>query len=384
MGQNRLSVLGLLFGIIGSFLIPLKTSNYLVGKNSNVQPTITVNATKKASSHLVHVIFLPHIHSASTGMWLEKQNLTNLPIEGLAWDSLFEAAQQDTSTPDIQDQEDDTDVYVLAKALVYARTGDPRYRQEVVDSLMEAIDTEQGGRTLALGRNLVGYVIAANLINLSTNVEQDQLFRAWLAQLLTLELDGRTLQSTHEDRPNNWGTHAGASRAAIAVYLGDEVELARTAQVFKGFLGDRSAYAGFTYGELSWQCDPVNPVGINPSSCLIDGHSVDGVLPDEQRRGGDFRWPPPKENYVWEGLQGAVVQAQILHRAGYPAWEWEDRALLRALNWLHDQAAFPAEGDDEWQPWLVNAVYGTNFPTTTPAQHGKNMGWTDWTAAILP
>ena len=78
------------------------------------------------------------------------------------------------------------------------------------------------------------------------------------------------------------------------------------------------------------------------------------------------------------------MQAQILHRAGYPAWEWEDRALLRAFAWLHDQADYPAEGDDEWQPWLINAVYGTDFPTVSPARHGKNMGWTDWTAAQQP
>ena len=30
-----------------------------------------------------------------------------------------------------------------------------------------------------------------------------------------------TLVSTHENRPNNWGTHAGAARAAVARYLGD-------------------------------------------------------------------------------------------------------------------------------------------------------------------
>jgi hypothetical protein len=68
-----------------------------------------------------------------------------------------------------------------------------------------------------------------------------------------------TLVSTHEDRPNNWGTHAGASRVAVAVYLGDSAELERAAQVFKGWLGDRASYAGFNYGDLSWQCDAANP-----------------------------------------------------------------------------------------------------------------------------
>lgn len=347
----------------------------------STQTPVLKNTAANTTSHLDQVVFLPQLHSASSGMWLNELRLVNLPTGGPAWDAILEAAQQDTSNPDIQDQEDDTDIYILAKGLVYARTGQAHYRQEVVHSLMAAIGTEQGGRTLSLGRNLIGYVIAADLIDLSTSPEEDQLFCTWLAQLLTLELDGRTLQSTHEVRPNNWGTHAGAARAAIAVYLGDEAELARTAQVFKGFLGDRSSYSGFSFGELSWQCDPENPVGVNPAGCTRDGHSIDGVLPDEQRRGGDFEWPPPKEGYVWEGLQGAIVQAQILHRAGYPAWQWEDSALHRALTWLHTQADFPAEGDDEWQPWLVNAAYGTAFPAITPANYGKNMGWTDWTAA---
>lgn len=331
--------------------------------------------------------YLPITMSSMVGqlhMWLSPEELASVPTSGEAWDNLFEAAQEDTGDPDISDQDDRTNVYVLAKALVYARTGDPSYRQEVVQAIEAVIGTEQGGRTLAAGRNLAAFIIAADLIDLSTTPDIDLTFRAWLADLLTTDLDGDTLQTTHELRANNWGTHAGASRAAIAIYLGDRAELARTVQVFKGFLGDRDAYAGFNFGDLWWQCDPQNPVGINPAGCMIDGHSVDGVIPDEQRRGGDFQWPPPKENYAWGGLQGALVQAQLLHRAGYPAWEWEDAALLRAVTWLHEQAEYPAEGDDEWQPWLINSVYGTDFPTEMPASPGKNVGWTDWTAPAQP
>jgi hypothetical protein len=73
-----------------------------------------------------------------------------------------------------------------------------------------------------------------------------------------------------------------------------------------------------------------------------------------------------------------MVQAELLSRAGYPAWEWENRALLRAAQFLYD-LGWEANGDDTWQPWLINYVYGTDFPTTTPARPGKNMGWTDWT-----
>jgi hypothetical protein len=243
---------------------------------------------------------------------------------------------------------------------------------------MSAIGTERGGRTLALGRNLVSYVIAADLIDLKRyDAGIDQQFRSWLAAVRTETLDGKMLISTHELRPNNWGTHAGASRVAADRYLGDMADLAKAAQVFQGWLGDRSAYAGFSYGDTSWQADPGKPVGINPSGAIRNGQSIDGVLPDDQRRAGGFTWPPQKENYVWEGLQGAVVQAELLQRAGYDAWNWSDRALLRAVLWETTVARFPAQGDDTWQIWLLNHAYGTALPTS-PANTGKNMGFTDW------
>ncbi len=104
---------------------------------------------------------------------------------------------------------------------------------------------------------------------------------------------------------------------------------------------------------------------------------MDGLLPDDQRRAGTFTWPPPCENYVWEALQGAVVSAEMLTRAGYPAFLWEDRAILRAVQWLYDHDC-PATGDDEWLPALVNAAYGTDFPGGD-RPHGKGMGFTQWT-----
>lgn len=301
-------------------------------------------------------------------------------MAGTAWEQLLAAANQNLSQPDLSDRDDVSNIHVLAKALVYARTGENRYRNEVVDALMMAIDTEKGGNALGLARNLAAYVIAADLINLPADPDKDALFRTWLRHTLTESLEGLTLQSTHEGRPNNWGTHAGASRAAVALYLGDTAELERTAQVFKGWLGDRTAYAGFTYGNLSWQADPDEPVGINPPGAEKEGHSIDGALPEEMRRGGRFRWPPRKTNYPWGALQGALVQAELLHRAGYPTWEWEDKALLRAVQFLYD-IGWDAQGDDEWQIWLVNHAYSSNFPAPLPSKPGKNMGWTDWTHA---
>lgn len=312
------------------------------------------------------------------GVWTTAEELAALPMSGSAWESLTAFAAAPAARPNLADNADGVDVLVMAKALVYARGCVPGLREEVIASCMAAIGTEQAGATLALARNLQAYVIAADLVGLPA--EEDQVFRAWLASLLDEDLKGQTLRSTNETRPNNWGTHAGAARAAIAVYLGDDAELDATATIFRGWLGDRDAYSEFEYGELWWQADPTAPVGVNPVGAQIDGHSVDGVLPDDQRRAGPFQWPPPQENYVYTALQGALAQAVILSRRGYDVWNWQDQALLRAFRWLHHEASYPAVGDDTWQPHLLNAFYGPCFfPAPVPTEPGKNVGWTDWT-----
>jgi hypothetical protein len=312
------------------------------------------------------------------GIWISEEEILALPMSGPAWEGLRRWADAPLGDPKVSDQDDHSDVRVFAKALVHVRTREERYRAEVLTAIAAAIGTEKGGRTLALGRNLLGYVLAADLVGLPAVL--DASFSAWLRRCLTEVLDGRTLRSTHEERANNWGTHAGASRAAVARYLRDDAELARTALVFKGWLGDHASYAGFQYGrDRSWHADPALPKGVNPPGARRDGHDIDGVLPDDQRRGGGFRWPPPREGYVYEALQGAIAQAVILGRAGYDAWNWESRALLRAFTWLHERCLFPAVGDDTWQPHVINHVYGTSFPAPVPTAPGKNVGWSDWT-----
>lgn len=325
---------------------------------------------------------------ARGAIWMSKEEILALPMSGSAWNALQSKADTPAGTPDVSNQDDNCDVIVLAKALVYARTGVETYRTQVRQSCMAAIDTEVGGAALACARNLCSYVIAADLVGLTPT--EDEVFRAWLRRALTeVHSDGRSLRSTHEDRPNNYGTHAGATRAAIAVYLGDATELARTATVFRGWLGDRSAYAGFKYGELWWQCDSAKPVGINPAGCVVNGVPVGGALPEEMRRGGDLQWPPAKGdavNYTWEAVQGALVQAEILRRQGYDTWNWENQALRRMIEYLHDlELRFGdwwAEGDDSWAPWIANKAYGMSFPVSTPTRPGKNMGYTDWTHAF--
>jgi hypothetical protein len=321
---------------------------------------------------------------AVAGIWTSPAELASRPTSGPAWTALKKAADQSPGTADLADQNSDHDVLTLASALVYARTGTAAYRGKAAAGISAAIGTERGGRTLALGRNLASYVIAADLIGLgNADPALDARFRAWLSTVRTENLDGESLISTSETRPNNWGLMAGASRAAADVYLGDGTDLARAARVFKGWLGDRSSYAGFRYGDESWQVNPSFPVGVQPVGAVKKGLNIDGALADDMRRGCSLKVPPCHTDYAWEGMQGAMVEAQILARRGFDAFGWQDRALLRAARFLDRlDAAYGgwwARQDDEWQPWLINAVYGTSFPATSPASPGKIMGWTDWT-----
>lgn len=322
------------------------------------------------------------------GLLTNANEVASLPTSGAAWTAMLAEADK-TRTPDIANQDDDSDIVCLARALVWLKTGTASYRTGARDLIMAAIDTEDlATDALAASRNIFGYVVAADTIGLDGS--DDTSFRSWLSATLDQEFpDGRTVRTTHADRPNNWGLMAGASRVAAASYLGLTSEVETCSQIFHGWLGNRSVYTFDTadYGgpdpaDLSWQADAANPVGINPIGSTISGNDVSGVLPDEQRRSGSFSWPPPAASYVHEGLQAVVAQAIVLHRLGYNVWNWEHQAIKRAFDWVYaypnSGAGYPPTGDDSWMTYAINHYYGTSFSTESPSTHGKQMGYTDW------
>lgn len=336
---------------------------------------------------------------SAESIWMSREELSRLPIQSESWNNVLRHARSPTNKPDLSNQDDQTDTNTMAKALVYARTGDRTYAEAVKVTLQRLIELNPISESLqwnALGalRSIGAYAIAADLVDLESyapDFDQKQ-FRPWLDAARYADTAGGrgSIASLQEKRPNNWGTHGSASRIAASLYLRDHADLDRAIQVFRGYLGDRAAYAGFKYGhDLSWQANPDSPIGINPEGSRIKGLSVDGVLPDDARRCGSFSVPPCKTNYMWEGLQGVVASAEMLHRAGYPAFEWSNRAILRAVTWLYtttfsDGRKFPAEGDDIWMIYIVNKRYGTHFSTGSSAttRPGKMIGFTDWTHAM--
>ena len=206
---------------------------------------------------------------AGPAIWISKAELDRLPMSGDAWNNLYTAAQNSTGNSDLGNQDDKTDVYTMAKALVYARGGSTSYAAEVRNTHQRLIENHPISRSQdwdALGtlRALGSYAIAADLIDLQSYDREfkQEVFRPWLsaARFADTEKGLGSIVKLQERRPNNWGTHASASR----VDMGDQSDLDRATKVFRGYLGERSAYAGFKYGNLSWQMDEARPVGINP------------------------------------------------------------------------------------------------------------------------
>lgn len=313
------------------------------------------------------------------GLWLTEQEILALPKSGAAFDAVKKAATGSWGTAKVSDQDSKHDTKTLSGALMSVALNDAALKTKTKTALNSAIGTEAGGRTLALGRNLTCYVIAADIVG-----HRDPAFVAWVTAVRKKTLDGMTLIQCHLKRGNNWGTMAGAARVAADLYIGDTTDLADAVKVFQGWLGDRTKYSGFKWGGLDWQADKANPVGINKKGATLNGKNVDGCLPDDQRRTGGYTWPPPCGNYPAGALGPVYVTVEMLRRNGYDSPAWSDSAPLRAAKWrtgtVDGKTACSFSGDDAWQPFLINKLYpGAGIPGGNAASEGKPMAWTGWT-----
>ena len=383
-------------------------------------------------------------------VWQDKAILSSLPTSGEAWKNLTKYADYSfyygSEDPrrhfevTLFNKDSNADVLALAKALVYVRAPElgPNYRSEIQRALQGILDDWSNpnavrctDEALSVARNLPGYIIAADYVGLDEPLGSN--FRRWLATMYDQPLaegydcvrSGRSLHETMRERPNNWGTMAMAAMAAIAAYRNDPALLSEVRQVLDGWMGNRAAYSGFGYGDLSWQADAAAPVGIGPPGASISAgacvFSTDGALPEELRRGQfcdpnsagcdpafdcDLATPGTqckvvaspkttceigagqiqKTQHIYGALAGAVVCAEILSHHGYPGvYDWDSQALKRAARWLQDRdvenpsTGWWFAGDDVFVPWLLNKAYGTAFPTIHNTNAGKNAGFTDWT-----
>src|SRR6185503_14954001 len=87
--------------------------------------------------------FCPAQNVNSKGIWISNEELQAIPTSGTAWQYLKYRADQPSGIPKVSNQNDPENVQVLAKALVYARTGIESYRTQVIASVMTAMGTEK-------------------------------------------------------------------------------------------------------------------------------------------------------------------------------------------------------------------------------------------------
>jgi hypothetical protein len=313
------------------------------------------------------------------GLWSSAAELADAPMIGPAWNAVLIAANEGFHPPIIAADSDDN-VRCLAAAIVHARTGDPAYRQKVVEAcdalVAQGIPPDD---TLAWAREVGAYALAADLVGHRTPA-----LEAWFRDVVEVweAWDGRTVREMYQERPNNWGTMAFATLCAVYAYLDDFRELVAVRRWW--IQGVRGPNPGWSYGNRSWHVDPDDPRQINPPGATKDGVLLDGGLPDDLRRGGSFADPPGHTEYAWGALQGLTVAARILerHDPQLVIWHVEDKAIYRAarllqVDWDQTYGGWAAQGDDAWLPHFFDEAYGTFWATEDPEgwEAGKNAGW---------
>jgi len=340
---------------------------------------------------------------AGSGIWISQEEINTLPTSGQAWSDLQSAANESLGSSALWNQDSKHPQRVLAAALVAAKQGSSatcggqncraKAAAGIADIMNDTFSTGGGdGRVLALGRNLAAYVIAAEIMNLqSYDASLDSQFRSFLQNVKSrTDHSGAcaSLIECHGKRPNNWGTMAGASRIAADIYLGDQADLNSAINVYKGFIGDTSAYNSFSFDSAASQyaCSPQTPM--NPPNCTIsppgcgNGITYDfsgAVIDDVRRELSGSPTCPPDTNYAWGGYSGVLAQAEMLHRAGHDSYGWQSEAIKRGMAFLENVMPGSISGATEWVPWVVNHHYGTSFNAPNSLGWGRLVHFTNWT-----
>ena len=322
------------------------------------------------------------------GILLSQDELSALPTSGPGWAAIMRRVERPLGGSYTLATRDDSNKDVLAHALAGARLDDREYKEFVRDKIEHMMTARRDvDDVLGTLRHLQTYIISADLIDLQTfDPELDAEFRTWLAAEIRFDYSGGggggSVISTHERKPNNFGTHAGATRIAAALYLGDDEELRDARDIWYGWAtGDPD----FTpqdrvWTGTSWQCDRRRPAGINAEGCTRDGESIDGVLPEDQERCGEFDWPPCQTNYVHGATDGMTLSFWMLARQGEDPWAWGDRAALRQMRWKYAVDQPPYAGF-RWQIPVIEVAYGIALTGNDPAAVSTNAGYADWWAA---
>jgi hypothetical protein len=336
---------------------------------------------------------LPAPAAAATDyILMSRSDLLARPASGIPWANMKAVADGSLGTPNLCNQDSKHHLRTLAAALVFARTGSASYGLKARQGVMAAIKTQRVGcdnATLALGRQLMAYVLAADFAEL--NGTPDATFRAWLTTIRRKIIGGHgvwdSLFRTHVRSATNWGAYAGASRIAASLYLGDTADVTAASKITAGFLGSRTAYRftdRMSWAALSWSCAPSIYTPVN-GVCKKGVINVSGAVIADISRGGSLRWPPGSTGvqYQLDSIQGVGMQVELLYQNGYPtAWGWTASAVKRMADLVTRSKSGGGTGWNETtasrqMPWLLNRRYGMSIPRRSSGM-GRSIGFTDW------
>ena len=290
----------------------------------------------------------------------------------------------------------------LAAALVYARTGDVRYRDFVIRMNRFLIGSEDStstngtavdDRLLATMRQISAYIMAADLVGMDPNVTGSRsgytstVWKTWLGALRTKTI-GTSSKPTIvavNDHATNWGAWASAARISIDLYINDPVDLALAVGRLKLYLGESfvgTPWIQSSSFDSSWACVPstlsVSFVPVNPSSC---GPEKDGVIVEDASRSAFAfpTWDNAGIDYSFHAYSAQLVAALMLSRQGYDVWNWGDQAMRRIMDRLDRLGKATGNGSASAThvSWIPRYFYGKTYPTV-PAQAGNTLGFTDW------
>lgn len=294
-------------------------------------------------------------------------------------------------------------VQTLAAALVYARTGDLRYRDFVIRANRFVIGTEDSAsndgtshsdKELAVSRNIGAYVLAADLVGMDPNVTGARpgytatVWSTWLGALRTKLIGGssgscESMVRCNDERAHNWGAFASAARVSIDVYLGDATDLAIAVGRLKRWLGeaqDGAQWKATRDYDASYACIPAGATwqAVNGSGCGLDR---DGMLVEDISRSAlpFFSYDKSGIAYTMEALQAQLFAGILLQRQGYDVFNWGNQAFGRVMDWLQRQGKPLGNnsGVEKHVSWIPRHFYGRSY-TTTAAGMGRTLGFTDW------
>jgi hypothetical protein len=323
----------------------------------------------------------------SKGILMSGAELMALPTSGPGWDAIMARIKSPYGGSYTLGTRDESNKDVLANALAGARLNNAAYKGFARDKIAHMMAAPRNtGDVLGTLRHLQTYIISADIIDLASfDPALNGKFRTWLANEIRANYSGGggggSVLSVHDKKPNNFGTHAGATRIAAALYLGDAKELKAARDVWYGWATGDPAYtpSSRVWQGTNWQCSSTRPSGINATGCSRNGVSLDGVIPEDQERCGQFSTSPCATNYIHGATDGMTLSFWMLARQGENPWAWGDRAALRQMTWKYKSGQAPY-GGFRWQIPVIEKAYGIDLAGNTPTATSTNFGFADWWA----